>query len=946
MAFPTTPLDVDVEIALGADLTADPSTWVWTDATDYVFAGPGIVITRGARDGVPQAPPSTCDFTVDNADGRWTPSNPTGAWYGQLRKNTPIRVVTNETSASVRWTGFLSSLPPRWDPSENFRYVPVQAAGIMQRLQRQATPAHSALARMFATTSTPPVAYWPGEDGSQATAIAEYFGGAPMKLRGQVVTLSDDGPSGSLPLPEFTTVSGVTGIVKHHPPTGSWAVACIFNFPAAPTEETVVFRWYTSGSLPIWQVTIDPTGTDTIHVEAVDSSGVQQLDDSAPFFSNSVAAYDTWLMVAIKATQNGTGLDYEARYYDPFSSTTIGTGTLATQTVGAVAQIGVLANSKSDGMHAGHFAVWHTDLDISTVGELDYWAIDGYLSLGEWATHRADRLGIEEGVQVTVDTQSSDPATVMGPQSVATFLDLLRECEAACAGRLFEHRDPTDEGTYLYLRHSDDFTNQNTSLTLDHDAGNLAPPFEPTDDDQSLINDVTATRLGASGTGSSARVIATAGEHSASLVPSAVGTYADSVSVNVALDDYLVQHAGWRVNLGTHDGLRFPVVTLDFARNPSLIASWITCEIGSRITITNPPPGIAPDDIELFVEGWTEIFGPKTWRVQLNCSPYKPWHGFRLAETSGDTNVYLGRLAEDEKCALRVAVNSSATSFLVDPNYYRWTTAADDFPLDIRLGGEVCTLSAIATTAVTFVGVGTATHGSNTSVTPGFPAGTTTNDVLFVFAAIRNSGTGTVDTPTGYTRLPVFAATTNVGLFAKVDGGSEVAPSVSFTGGVANATTSAVMFAFRGIPTSLEDLGDAVVDSVNQLNASAANIAYGGLYSWQVAGCVQLILAWKQDDFTSIAVPATFTEMIEASSITGDDQSLYIAYRIDTTPAVVNDSSLAVTGGAAAISRSAVVALAGGFQTFTVSARSVNGVTKSHAAGTKIAVDDPSVLAL
>jgi hypothetical protein len=40
------------------------------------------------------------------------------------------------------------------------------------------------------------------------------------------------------------------------------------------------------------------------------------------------------------------------------------------------------------------------------------------------------------------------------------------------------------------------------------------------------------------------------------------------------------------------------------------------------------------------------------------------------------------------------------------------------------------------------------------------------------------------------------------------------------------------------------------------------------------------------------------------------------------------------------------VSIAAGYQTFTVSARSVNGVTKSHAVGTLIEVDDPGVLGM
>jgi len=183
-------------------------------------------------------------------------------------------------------------------------------------------------------------------------------------------------------------------------------------------------------------------------------------------------------------------------------------------------------------------------------------------------------------------------------------------------------------------------------------------------------------------------------------------------------------------------------------------------------------------------------------------------------------------------------------------------------------------------------------------------------------------------------------------VYVKVHSGSESAPTITPSGGASGDTVSAVTFGLRGTPTTLTDLNDMVVDSVTQLNSSAANIAYPGLYTRQQEGCVFLLIAWKQDDYTSVAVPSGWTEMVEASTTTGNDQSLYIAYQIQTTPAVANDGSLVVTGGASAISRASAFALAAGYQTFTASARSVNGTVKAQTAGTLIEVDDPGCLAL
>lgn len=948
MAFPGTDLALIVELALGADLTASPSTWAWTDVTAYVRAREGVTITRGGYDGATQAPPSTCSFTADNRTGRWSPSNPTGAWYGQIRLNTPVRVRTNESSASVRWTGFLSALPARWNTKETDRYVPVTGAGIFQRLQRGKTPLRSPLARAISGGLVPaPVAYWPGEDGSGSRSIAEFFGGAPMVLGGTSetsMTFASDGPSGSAPLPEFTNVAGVTGTVPVHETTGEWTVSHILNFPAAPSATTVLCRWYTTGTYPMWQVLLATGSPDTVILKAYDTSGTEQISDSMTFGDGTTEPYGEWLLFFADAAQNGANVDYEFFLYDPISG--IGGGFGATEnsiTAGRVTKYLIPASALTNGMHAGHWAVWNNAFAGGLPFEQS--AMNGYS--GESVLIRVGDFNAQDhGVSIEMDAISS--SVTMGPEIVGTVLDVARDLETASAGRLYENMDPTVFNSELHLKFADDLTNQDAALALDHDSRHLAPPFEPTEDDQGVRNDWTATRVGGGGTGSSYRIVATTGN----LTPAMVGTYDDSVSVNVETDDQLPHQAGWRLNVGTVEGPRLSTLTLDFARNPALIADWIGVDIGSRITIANPPEGLPPDTLDLLVEGWTEYLGSHAWTVQLNCSPYQPYHVMEMAETSSDTNVFLGRLAEDPKAALRAALTTTATGATnFDPNFYPWSTTADDFPLNIRMGGEVITLSGISSSAASYVAAGAASHADNAAVTPALYAGAGIRQLILVFAAIRSSGTGTLVTPTDYTRLPVFPESSNAQLFAKVHTGSESNPTVTPSGGASGDTVSAFTFGFTVVPSSLgtapgTSLSDIVViPPFAQLNASAANIAYGSQYPKLFPGGVHLILGWKQDDYTSVAVPGGFIEILEASTTTGNDQSLYAAYKIDTTPTLTAEGSLAVTGGASAISRSAVCVLAGGIQVMTISARSVNGVVTSHAAGALIQVEAPGVQA-
>lgn len=85
MAFPTTPLDVKVELQLAG---------TWTDITSYTYTRSPITITRGRSDESSTAEPSRCSLMLNNQDGRFSPRNPVGPYYGLIGRNTPIRVST------------------------------------------------------------------------------------------------------------------------------------------------------------------------------------------------------------------------------------------------------------------------------------------------------------------------------------------------------------------------------------------------------------------------------------------------------------------------------------------------------------------------------------------------------------------------------------------------------------------------------------------------------------------------------------------------------------------------------------------------------------------------------------------------------------------------------------------------------------------------------------
>lgn len=90
--------DVRTELRLGQR---------WVDISGDVYQRDDIEITRGRSDEASRVDPGKCKLTINNRGGTYSPRNPTGPYYGQLGRNTPIRVrIGDPPTASWRWSTF------------------------------------------------------------------------------------------------------------------------------------------------------------------------------------------------------------------------------------------------------------------------------------------------------------------------------------------------------------------------------------------------------------------------------------------------------------------------------------------------------------------------------------------------------------------------------------------------------------------------------------------------------------------------------------------------------------------------------------------------------------------------------------------------------------------------------------------------------------------------
>lgn len=598
--------------------------------------------------------------------------------YGLLAR------ISGVTDYVCRGIGEVSEWPPKWDLSGKDVWTPVTASGVMRRLGQGPTPLRSALFRELSTAGSL-VAYWPLEDADASTSFASSLGGPAMTFLGTPTLAGDAGFACSDATPTFAG-AGARGIVPPYPVTNQFIVGALMSFPAAGmVDESTLLRVTATGSVAVWTVKYD-TGVPGFRVEAFDSNGVSLLNTSVGPWTTTPPGSRFYL--CLTGAASGANVAWTLRYIpivpgSDFPISQAGTGTISTATVGRVTTVTVgpaldLAGPTS----IGHVLVGAAATALFTSGvwqALVAWN-------GELAGERVRRLCREERVPAHVQYEFYVTSEPMGPQRPGALLDLLRECEDADGGILYEPRSMLGIG----YRTRWSLQNQSATMVLSYSGGHISEPFEPLDDDFGVVNDVTVTRV----EGSSARASLDIGPMSTLPPPAGIGRYDTNFPLNVHDDDRLLDQASWRLHDGTWDEARYPSIRVDMARNPAMVGAVGTVEVGDLVTVTGLPAFVPPGPVDQLLQGYTETFGhPNDWDVIGNYSPAGP---YRVGVFDDATYGRLDGLSS----TLDAGVTSTATSVSVATIAGRalWTTTATrptDFPFDITLAGETMTVTAI-----------------------------------------------------------------------------------------------------------------------------------------------------------------------------------------------------------------------------------------------------------
>jgi hypothetical protein len=694
---------VSVEVAWSADLTASPDAWTWTNVTPKVRQSPGITTRLGRNDESSDTNPAELSIVLDNTTGAFSLGGRSPN-YPYVRRNVPVRVrVDPGTGARVLFLGFAAEWTPGWDSlTGNIPVVTLKASGTLRRLSQGDDPVISP-ARRYLLNLPYVVSYWPCDEGKYANVFPPAIGSYDMSWSGTPSLASNSDFDSSLPIPEVDTSDWI-GVVDSYTAGGDFGgqASSVRAFmvlpdtgPASTFAQMIKVTMYggTAGSFVLYYSNAASGG---LGVRAFNAAGATLGD------TGIMATGLNGLALMVQFTVYASGGNIFAKIGAAYGNRSAYFDTTAVSifagTIGIINSIRVNEFRENPDLAVGHVAViaGSPALSASIYMTSSY---DGEAVTGTGG--RLARVTTENAVPFELYGGSSETLTFAdyaGPQPIDTVVNILRDCEKLERGVLWDGLDP---GLAYTTRRR--FENATPAITLDANAGELAPPFEPTDDDQASRNRWTVNRQdGAEFTVS---------DVTGPMGTRAIGVYSDSLTVNSYQDRGARDIADWLVHRGTVVGYRYPTVTVDLRAVPRLVPLVLGLIVGSRIDLVNVDDALdtaTTGTVSLTVEGISHNIRPgSSWTVELNCSPFDQWRVAVIAAETGDLDedsVRLDAGPGDSTVAALTTAGATSLSVATVATGALWTTAADDFPFYVDVGGEPVRVTAIsgATSPQTF----------------------------------------------------------------------------------------------------------------------------------------------------------------------------------------------------------------------------------------------------
>lgn len=407
---------IDVEILIDGS---------WVSICDDTLGRDRIRITRGRQDWASRVSHSLARMSLLNPDGRYSPRNPMSPYYGQLGRNTPLRVTVD---GHTQFSGEVAEWPQRADPDI---HVPLEAAGVLRRLSERGTQLRSVLRRTLLDRGElpAPVEYWPCEDGSQSTALwPALTSHRPMTIATGISLAASSALACSDPIPVLNDTRYYAN-VKPYGSAATVTALCVVRLdddPLVANASQLLVINGAGGTGMYWRVLVNINRT--LQFQMAD----EDVNIIATSSATSFTIAEAGALVSLRLTQSGANVSYALRVCNVGADTAeILTGSVLNRSFGMINRVTV-GNTRNFGASAvGHVALYTADLPDQPLVD----AVNGYL--GETAGRRIERLCLEESVPLAV-VGDLDETQTMGPQRSKTLTELLEEAADVDGGILYE----------------------------------------------------------------------------------------------------------------------------------------------------------------------------------------------------------------------------------------------------------------------------------------------------------------------------------------------------------------------------------------------------------------------------------------------------------------------------------------------------------------------------
>jgi hypothetical protein len=813
----------------------------------------------------------------------------------------------------ARFHGEVSSWPARWAGAGSDQWTPIEASGPFRRLSQGASPVMSPLRRTL--TRLTPAGYLPLEDGPDTYRPTSAAPGVGAGTANQVEFGQESGRlAGTAAAAKMTAAtSSITMPVGSRTLSSFWSLIGFFKLATAPVGADQTFmRVFVAGGLVVrWEFQLSGGGYRWI---GYDKSGTAVADQAISSASQPPTDWVMWYFEVEQVAGTVSWRPWVANAGD-LLFTAPGPFTFS-GAIGFPTRVDLLSNSYFVDALWSHLAVDDRRIFLSD----DFAKVStGYT--GETAGTRMARVAADEGMPITFWGAAAS-TQVMGPQPIAPLLDVLKDAAEVDGGILIEARGHPG----LHYRTGASLTNQQ-GLPLDYGT-HLSAPFEPVDDDDATRNDVTVSRPG----GGSAQAVQDSGPLSVLAPPTGVGRYATSETVNVASDDALPDQAGWRLRLGTVDEARYPRIGLNLMRDPlrgnaPMLRAVTQVDAGDVASIAGLPSWLPPGPARVMVQGYTEMLDAYEWTIVWNAAPASPWD---VAVVDGEARV----AADGSTLALALPAAATSLALTSTEENGTWTEDPADFPLPMRVGAEQVTASAIgpavsaAFTSTVAGGWPTAETGQTWTTSPSGDHSSASGVGRQSHGTVNSFRSALLDT--GLTDL---TTTVDVTIPVMPSGAPITHWSVARAVDLSNYYTVRLTVSPTGA-VSLALLRRTGGTLSGSLAAAFLSSTHAAGNTWRVVldvrGSTLRAKAWRPavDIVPGWQVEAT-DGSLTAGTLAGPLSRLESG-NTNTLPVVFSHDNWAVSNP----------------QTVTLTARAVNGVSRSWPAGTGVDVLLPAVLSL